>query len=224
MLNEVKSRLISGKTIILFSFLFLISYNAYSQDITNTLGTDGEFTVKDGETTYLTLRSSDGLFNIKKNIRLENIFGSEVGIIYKGSSRFLHNYQPGAVYGKNTFLGINAGNFSMTGGNILYSSYNTGIGYASLTSITTAYRNTAVGYASLYTNTYGHSNTSVGCFSLFKNTSGYENTAIGYNSLYSNTYGQENTAIGCNSLYSNTIGYDNIAIGNNSLYSNTYGY
>jgi hypothetical protein len=218
----------------------------YTQNITNTLGTSGTFTIKDGSTNYLTLTQSSGQVNILKSLRLESTIDSTTGIIFKGTSRFLHNY------GTGTFLGINAGNFTMIGYDNTavgpyslyanttgydntavgpYSLYanttgsdNTAVGPYSLYSNTTGYVNTAVGPYSLYANTTGSDNIAVGPLSLQANTTGYDNTAVGLNSLYSNTTGYDNTAVGLNSLYSNTTGYDNTAVGLNSLYSNTTGY
>ena len=210
------------KILILFSFIFIISYQAHSQDIENTLGTNGKFVVKDGSVAFLILNQSDGLFNIKQNIRLENIQGYQIGSIYKGVDRFLHTYAPSGVDGYNTFLGINAGNFTMSG---IYveSSNNTGIGHSSLFSNTTGFCNTAIGNSSLRFNTTGSSNTAIGYQSLYSNTEGYINIAVGHNSLYNNTTGIYNTAVGHYSLSANTIGEYNTAIGNSSLRFNTTG-
>ena len=103
MLNKVgyslgQSRLISGKTLILFTFLFLLSYNAYSQDITNTLGTNGEFIITDGSNTFLTVDQTNGLITLSYSI------GSTNGSIFKGTDRFLHTYAPSGADGKNTFV------------------------------------------------------------------------------------------------------------------------
>jgi len=208
------------KKLIIISLFFLVSYQVYSQDVIHTLGTDGELIIKDESgTKFLTLRQSDGLLNIKKNIRLEDITGSQVGIIFKGNDRFLHNYAPSGAYGSNTFFGINSGNFDMSGIET-YSSYNTGIGYSSLYSNTTGRFNTALGFNSLYSNTTGEFNTALGTNSLRINETGASNTAIGYNSLYYNSRGMFNTALGSNSLHNNRTGANNTAIGYNSLYNN----
>jgi hypothetical protein len=90
----------------------------------------------------------------------------------------------------NTFLGQQAGNFSMTGMD-----------------------NTASGYGSLNSNTTGSYNTASGWESLVYNITGYENTASGYGSMYSNTTGYYNTAIGTVAGYSNTTGAANTFLG-----------
>ena len=85
------------KKLLLFSFLFFVTYNIYSQHITNTLGTDGEFVIKDGSSTFLTLTQDSGL------IKLAYSLGSTKGSLFKGTNRFLHNYAPTGAEGYNTF-------------------------------------------------------------------------------------------------------------------------
>ena len=208
--------------------LAFISINIFSQNITNTLGTSGQFTIKDGASNYFSLSQSTGEVNILKTLRLENTTSSNVGVIFKGVDRFIHNYGI-----NNTFIGINSGNFTMIGINntavglqSLYSNTigidNTGVGLNSLYNNTTGNNNTALGYESLFSSTTGNYNTALGYQSLFSNN-GNSNTAVGFNSLYHNSTGNSNTAVGLNSLYSNTTGFQNSALGWNSLNSNTIG-
>ena len=204
------------KTLLLISVLFFVTFNAYTQDITNTLGTDGEFIVKDGSTTFLTLTQSDG------HIKLPYSVGSTKGFIFQEGDRFLHNYRSSySSNGFNTFLGILAGNFIMTGTGD-DASYNTGIGHGSLSSLYIGYGNTALGSLSLNKNDNGYRNTAIGVQSLVNNTSGYDNTAVGYHSLYFNTTGDHNTAVGYHSLIRNTTS-DNTAVGWCSMNYNTTG-
>ncbi len=197
-----------------------------AQNITNTLGTSGVFTIKDASNDYLTLNQSTGQVNLLKSLRLEYTTSPTLGVIFKGVDRFIHNYGT-----ENTFLGINAGNFTMTGyqntsvGNFSLNVNTTGFentaeGNYSLRSNTLGYQNTSVGYASLYTNTMGSNNTAFGNSSLFFNTASF-NTAVGSSALYSNSSGARNTAVGYQSLYSNTAGVNNSAFGDYSLFSNT---
>jgi hypothetical protein len=173
--------------------------------------------------------------------------GNQYGIIYKDGNRFIHDFNYGnngavTTVGYNTFVGVNAGNFSAgeTATQTYHASYNTGTGYQSLYSNTTGYYNTVSGYQILYSNTTGSNNSAVGMQALYSNTIGYNNSAIGYQSLYyntsgfgntamgmttlvSNTEGTYNTATGLSALYSNTTGSSNLAAGMNALYSNTTG-
>ena len=200
----------------------LISINAYPQSITNTLGTGGLFTIKDSLNTYLTLSQPTGQVNILRNLRLENTTTQDLGIIFKGGSRFIHDYKSLSTFGQNIFIGINAGNFSMSGIDV-QASYNTVVGNMSLNENTTGSGNTALGFQSLLFNTTGSANTSIGMQSLSYNTTGYENTSVGIQSMLSNISGFQNLAVGYQSLYYNSSGYINTAIGFQSLHLNTTG-
>ena len=145
------------------------------------------------------------------------------GIIFKGADRFIHNFNLAGTNGQNTFVGINAGNFTMTGSTGSQGSYNTGIGQNALFSNTTGTNNTANGQNALYANTTGSQNTANGRNALFSNTTGTNNTANGQNALYANTTGSNNTANGRSALLSNTTGIQNTAIGQGALQSNTTG-
>src|SRR5450759_2328828 len=129
-----------------------------------------------------------------------------------GSGPFLHNFGYG-----NTFVGLNAGNFTMTGGN------NTASGFEALYSNTTGGHNTASGDQALFWNTTGGGNTATGDNALSHNTTGFNNTASGFQALINNTTGSSNTASGVQALYSDTTGRNNTASGFQALYSNTTG-
>ncbi len=210
------------KTITFILVLTVCALSAYSQNITNTLGTGGIFIIKDASNSYLTLSQTNGLLSLNKNLSLLNTTSSSLGVIMKGGNRFIHDFAPSGTSGYNTFVGINSGNFTMSGTGS-QSSDNTGIGFSSLQSLTTGYYNTAVGVSSLYSNTTGYYNTAVGLSSLGFNTTGYHNTAVGTFSLGSNTTGGWNTAEGFSSLYDNTTGSENTAVGYASLNANTTG-
>ncbi len=227
-----------------FILLFFVTSVIYSQNITNTLGSSGVFSIKDGTpTTFFTLTQSTGQVNILKSLRLEVTGNSATtGVIFKGTNSFIHDFAPTGSNGGNTFVGINSGNFTMSFFSPNSASGNTGVGNGSLASLTTGYfntafgtasldsntvgfENTASGYASLSSNTTGISNTASGCESLYSNVNGYDNTATGFQSMYSNIGelgGSHNTATGYQSLYSNN-GSFNTAIGDNSLNGNTSG-
>ena len=210
------------KTLIISLLFMLFCSVIYPQNITNTLGSSGIFTIKDASGNYLTLSQSTGQVNILKTLRLENTTSSSLGIIFKGTNSFLHVYKASGSDGFNTFLGINAGNFTMSGSGV-YASYNTAIGYLCLNNNTNGFRNTALGYSALFSNSTGGDNTSVGNESLTANTTGYNNTALGNGSLYSNTTGYNNTALGDVSLATNTLGNYNTAVGLASMNINSTG-
>ena len=154
---------------------------------------------------------------------------SSVGNIFKGPIPFIHNFGS-----SNTFIGENAGNFTMSGiantasGVSALSSnttgnYNTASGSQSLVNNSIGVANTASGYRALNSNTTGNYNTASGYQALSTNTDGIYNTASGFQSLSSNTTGSNNTANGLNALYLNTSGYQNTASGSQALQNNTTG-
>jgi len=203
----------------------LLSGVIYSQNITGTLGTNGVFKIKDASNDYLTLSQTNGNLSLFRNLELgvDSISTSIRGVITKNGRRFIHNYQAPGTNGKNTFIGLEAGNFTMSGMGGYFASHNTGVGYRSLYSLTEGYGNSAFGYASLYNNTTGFYNSAFGYQSLYSNTTGYTNSAFGNGSLFTNTTGYDNSAFGYASLYNNTIGFYNSAFGYMSLYNNTSG-
>ena len=154
------------------------------------------------------------------------------GNIIKGGNRFIHNFGT-----NNTFVGENAGNFTMSGlGN------NIGIGFEALTNNITGIDNIAIGTQALAANTIGSrniaigrqaltsyigaaaGNIAIGHHALTSNTIGLANTAVGDEALSSNTTGNDNIAIGSSTLFNNTTGVSNIAVGSVALFSNTTGH
>jgi hypothetical protein len=101
-------------------------------------------------------------------------------------------------------------------------SFNTGVGAGTLL-FNNADSDTAIGVAALLFNTSGNGNTAVGVSALQNNTEGFQNTAIGKDALLSNVTGDDNTAAGFGTLYNNTVGFNNTATGFETLYSNTSG-
>jgi hypothetical protein len=140
---------------------------------------------------------------------------ASAGQIRLGGSSFLHAYARPGTNGYNTFVGQNAGNFTM-GGTSVQGSYNTASGYASLHLNTTGAYNTASGYLSLNSNTTGVANTAGGQSSLHANTTGHGNTATGSYSLNNNTTGSDNTSSGNVAGATNTTGSYNTFLGAHS--------
>lgn len=210
--------------ILTLAVIFFLCSNLYSQNITNTLGSNGSFIVKYSADTLLKLKQSNGLLEIAKNIKLLNTSDSLSGVIYKNSNKFIHNYQAPGTHGKNIFMGINAGNFTMAYNSDIYdASYNTGVGDNSLSLLTIGFGNTALGTFSLTSNNSGSYNTAIGSNALFFNTSGNENTALGNTSMYYNLTGRSNTSIGVSSMFNNISGNYNTSVGFNSLVNNETG-
>jgi trimeric autotransporter adhesin len=148
--------------------------------------------------------------DINGNLNLPTTASAIAGVISLGGASFAHNFGT-----SNTFLGTNAGNFTMSG-----LGGNTAVGTSALQANTTGFGNTAVGANVLVPNTMGSNNTAVGGFALGLNTTGQENTAVGVNALLSNTAGSNNTAVGSRTLQANTAS-GNTAVGFNALHANT---
>ena len=159
------------------------------------------------------------------SMALQGTTTSTTGVIYKGATRFMHNFQhptgdTAVPAGSNTFLGENAGNFTMGSGatGTYHGSYNTGVGMSALYSNTTGYSNSALGYAALYSNTTGYSNSALGMYALYSNTTGHSNSALGRSALYSNTTGHSNSALGYQAGRYIANGSTANATSSNSLY------
>jgi len=115
-----------------------------------------------------------------------------------------------AAEGQNALLSLTTG------------TYNTGVGFFSLSVTTTGKFNTAVGAGTLLANT-GDSNTATGAGTLLSNTTGTFNAANGAFALFTNTTGTSNTSNGALSLFNNTTGVENTANGYRALSGNTTG-
>lgn len=101
---------INKMKILLITLSLFVSMNVLSQSITTTLGTNGTFSIKNGSSNYFTISQSSGQVHIPNTLRLGTTTGPTQGVLYFGANRFMH------VYGSNnTFLGENAGNFTLTG-------------------------------------------------------------------------------------------------------------
>ena len=153
---------------------------------------NGDFVFNGGNVGIGTTSPGEKL-EVNGNIRVPSTtFAEQYGIIYKGTVPFIHDFSYGlnaggiTPVGRNTFVGVDAGNFTMgsTATTTSHGSYNNAIGYQSLRFNTTGYNNNAMGYASLYANTTGTNNNAMGAYSLYANTTGYSNNAMGAYSLY----------------------------------------
>ncbi len=194
---------------------------AQSGSINNTLGSGGSFVVKDVSVTFMSLSQANGSLSLNNSLTLPPTTGSMLGVIFKGADRFIHDYSYAFSDGFNTFVGVNAGNFTMNGSGV-QASNNTSVGYASLTSLTTGHSNSSVGTAALTANTSGAANSAFGTYSLSSNTTGHKNSAFGDFSLLNNTSGYQNSAFGTYSLLQST-GNNNTALGDSAGFDLTTG-
>lgn len=122
----------------------------------------------------------NGDLGATKNFELLNTSSSAIGVIYKGNNRFIHDYKPEFNTGMNTFIGSDAGNFTMNGPEEDDASYNTGLGRQVMNANTSGAFNTAVGSESLQSNTRGSKNVMLGYQAGNSITTGSNNIAIGY--------------------------------------------
>lgn len=218
------------KTIIILIAIILIPLELFSQSINGKLGLNGQFIIRDTNTTFLTVDQNSGYLTINTNLRLQNSTSPTVGNILKeGNIRFIHNYGT-----DNTFVGLRSGSFSLTTAagntgigsnnltNLQSGNYNTGVGANALSFTISGFENTAVGYQSLYANNTGKINTAIGVNALYTNYSGSNNTCLGHSTLFSNSVGNNNTAVGYNALYA-TTGNNNTALGYNASVPNSSG-
>jgi|GEM_PF-6559155 hypothetical protein len=159
----------------------------------------------------------------------DTTFNNPYGSIFKGNTRFISTFHPDSSSGYNTFVGMNSGNFTMNNSNVamptykFLCSYNTSLGFGTLSSLTTGYYNCAFGYNAGTAITTGGNNFPMGAFSLSALTTGSSNTTIGGQSaLYLGTSSSFNTGIGSNVLTGvngQSVCHVNIGIGSSSLYS-----
>jgi hypothetical protein len=201
------------KTLLLFGFI-LISFLSFSQT---------QITV--GMTGAQVRNAINGNFNLTYPLVL-NTTSSNIGVLKKNNVRFIHNY-PGrysavydgsggdsAIVGKNLFIGLASGNFTMNP----LKGCNVGIGDSTLNSLTVGVVNTAVGFNALRSNTSGWANTAVGRQSQWKVTIGTGNTSVGESSLERNVTGVNNVMVGVNAgQYAG--GSRNVGVGFNALFS-----
>ena len=153
------------------------------------------------------------------NLDIDRAASATAGLITKDGVRFLHN--AGNAIAGNTFLGLESGNVTTI--DTFLNNQNTGIGWRSLTGLTTGMRNTAVGSETLFRDTTGQLNTGLGSMALKENTEGSGNTAVGDGALDTNTTGNYNTAVGLSALTSNTTAIGSTAVGYFALLRNTGG-
>ncbi len=113
------------------------------------------------------------------------------------------------------FAGVNAGNGTLTG------TYNTGIGYDVLLSVTSGFWNTAVGADALTSATTATSNTGIGVGALTTLDSGARNVAVGQSAMNNAIDSSNCVAVGYHSLSTLHTGGDaqDVAVGYHALHT-----
>jgi hypothetical protein len=143
-----------------------------------------------------------GDISLKAQVSDTDVLADVVGYFSNGSP-----VQGAGFY--NLFLGLQAGNPSVTTGN-----YNTALGVQALSANTTGLFNTALGWTALNANTTGFSNLALGPGAMSGNTTGTNNIAIGPGALELLKTGTWNIKIGgFGSAYTGAES-SNIIIGN----------
>ena len=206
--------------------LVILSFTGlYSQNSTLTLGQNGVYYIDDSlHTNLFNVNSVNGQVHILNSLRLETTINNSIGVIFKGTDRFIHDYTAPNKDGFNTFIGINSGNFTIGGGSFgsINASGNTAVGYSTLSLLTSGFENSAFGKFALKNNTTGYRNAAFGVLALEKNTTTNDNSAFGNSALRDNA-GEQNSAFGAGALLFNTTGNYNSAFGYSTLVSNTVG-
>jgi hypothetical protein len=118
------------------------------------------------------------------NINLTTTTSAATGVILAGANRFIHNYGT-----TNTFVGVVAGNFTLTGTN------NVAFGTSAASNISSGTHNTAIGAQCLTAVSIGGFNTGLG--QAYQSlTSGTNNIGIGYGAGLFLTTGSRNIILG----------------------------
>jgi len=159
---------------------------------------DGENLVGGGTFTLVS-SESDGDLTLSGSLYIPTSTATE-GVVFQNDKRFLSSYGTG-----NVFLGSEAGNFTLSGGN-----YNIGIGDAALQDVSSGDHNIGIGYNALNGLSTAGQNVAIGTSSLLVCNNHY-NVAVGYETLKASN-GDGNVAIGHKAMSAGT-GDWNVVIG-----------
>lgn len=128
----------------------------------------------------------DQSLDIDGNFEFPATASSSVGVIMQNGGRFIHTYGT-----QNLFLGLNAGNFTTSGGG-----GNIGFGASTLASLTIGTENIIVGAGAATSLTSGSGNVAMGVGTLQGFGTGSDNVAIGYLAGQNLSSGSNNVFIG----------------------------
>jgi hypothetical protein len=149
------------------------------------------------------------------NVNLPISGAASRGNVLKNGAPFIHNYGT-----ENTFIGVNAGNFTLSG------TFNTASGSGALKLNAAGSNNIAIGATALGANTSGNGNTAIGGGALGANSTGGGNIAIGYEAGFNHTVGDNsNMDIGTLGVSgdSNTIRIGDPAVYGRAFIAGIYG-
>lgn len=184
---------------------------AFATDLANYL--------KLNQTTPQTVDSGRPIFNY--GINLPATTSATTGVIMKGTSSFIHNFQSltgstATPDGKNTFMGVGSGNFTMgsTATSVNHGSYNSFFGWGNGPAVTTGGLNSIFGSNNATRLTTGGYNSFFGVSIATNATSATFNTGMGVSSLSALTTGSQNVSVsGINGLARVTTGSYNTSVG-----------
>jgi hypothetical protein len=187
--------------------------------IVNELGGTSVGGVATNINTFANPNLSNNLFvALNNSIFFPDTTGIASGVIGFGGSaaanRFIHNFGTGGGADSNTFVGLSAGNFTLTGTNSV------GVGANALFSLTSGSGNTALGVNAGLSLDAGNSNTIVGLLAGSSLTTGSFNVIVGVNAGLSMTTANNNTFVGHFAGF-NATSSDNVAVGENALAGTT---
>lgn len=149
------------------------------------------------------------IINVTPTISLPTTtVGFTAGALQIGGNTVVQTYGT-----ENTFLGPIAGNTTLT---VADATGSTGVGYASLVSLSTGNINTALGSFSSRNITTGNGNLSAGSSSLSTLSTGSNNVALGADALIAATTSSNTVAVGSSAGSFVTSGSNNIFLGTSS--------
>ncbi len=137
------------------------------------------------------------------SIALPQTTDGQTGVMTQQNQRLLHTYGS-----SNVFLGRNAGNFTLTGVNMM------GLGHNTLSRVTSGIGNMAIGAFTLDAVTSGSGNVGVGTSAISNVTTANNNIGMGNGVLGAIKTGTQNIGVGPGVL---VVSSDNLGAGNNNI-------